>query len=1048
MNIIGEGLAPYVKNQIQTRQQIYGSLNRTPEQLLYLDNRSGFVRAISGVNIGPTFNPAGDDLKAVVKNYDGDRLAKNFILFGGTTNESKVLKAGIPTELLGTNYINNFAYGFGNLEFGIRPMPGIISMTNKSEGMGSLETTTLRIKAWNRIQLEIIDILYLRLGYGILVEWGNSNYFDNNNVYQPSNLNSIYTQFLNSQYSVQDLLDAIETTKRQSNGNYDAIYGKVVNFNWEFLSDGSYDITVTLRSVGDVVEAFQTAVYLTDEDTSTPTENTKTTEQTFVEQQTTQAVAAQDNTNIGISATELAAIQQSISENPATEAQIRAAQEIPTIDDDANSHILNKLFYDVRQKFIVGNSGIDQNQNYNSAKYQSSGDKYITYIRQTFQGNVGETTSQTQSDQYYIRLGSLLAYFKENIFPRYKKGQNFVPVLEVDYNTTTNLAYTTPVQVSSNPKICMVNVDVPSSDGTSKFLFAPQGEKYQTTVAGTQLGQIMNIYVNFDHISNIIDGNGDPKNQTTLIKFFEVLCNDLSVALGSINTFRPFIDKTTNTFKIIDEAKIPNKNEILKALGKPSPLSDPELKIYGYDLTQNVAETSLAGFVREFKLVTQIPPNFASIITIGAQSQGAVVGEDATALSRLNRGLEDRIKPEIINASSVTKPEDKTQPVEEKFPNSSKNFFEFISKIGINPKNPPGQDITKAPQLVDSQLNSYTNFAATYYEYLESKASIEQNAASGTMGFIPVGVGLTLDGISGLKIYNALKVETRYLPSNYPETMEFIITGLSHTVENNVWTTELQTIMQPTILANVKTIVPEFTETENAPQTTCGASAINRNVQPTNVPFDNRRFNSMKLAYDAVFNSRPDGDASLCARYTYNLAFKYIKSLLNQTTPDETLTPSGGNANDNVYWSNLTKLGYTQIVLGENLTKEEAINLINGLQYNIGDVVSYKANLTGGAGTPEASFTYGHTQIYTSNGINSSGWASSKPNNYGTSFVYNSKPWTCYKVVLHRAPNILGTTPSGSPAPLPAPTLNPNTFSQTPVAPNTSLPTPVAPNIF
>jgi hypothetical protein len=680
------------------------------------------------------------------------------------------------------------------------------------------------------------------------------------------------------------------------------------------------------------------------------------------------------------------------------------------------------------QKFGVGGTGIEENTNYQSAKYQPSGDQYITYIRQAFQGNTEKNVSKTKSDQYYIRFGSLLAYFKENIFPQYKKGQNFTPVLEVDYTTGTNLAYTTPVQVSSNPKICMVNVDVPSSNGTSKFVFAPLGEKYQTTIAGTQVGQIMNIYINFDHIINIIDGNGDPKNQTTLIKFFEVLCNDLSVALGSINTFRPFIDKTTNTFKIIDEAKIPNKNDILKALGKPSPLTDPELKIYGYDFPQNIVETSLASFVREFKLVTQIPPNFATIITTGAQAAGAVVGEDATALSRLNRGLEDRIKPEVINASSVTKPENKTQPVEEKFPDASKNFYEFISKIGINPADPPGQDIiTKGPFLIDGQLYSYTNFAATYYEYLESKAAIEQGTASGTMGFIPVGVGLTLDGISGMKIYNALKVETRYLPANYPDTMEFIITGLSHTVENNVWTTELKTIMQPTIIADVKAIVPEFTDIQPA-DTTCGAPVTNPNVQGTNAPFDNRRLNSMKASYDAVFNSRPDGDATLCARYTYNLAFKYIKSLLNQTTPDENLTPSGGNANDNIYWGNLSKLGYTQIVLGENLTREEAIALINGLQYNIGDVVSYKAKQPNGGNSAESSFIYGHTQIYTGTGITTSGWSSSKPNNYGTSFVYNAKPWNCYKVVLHRAPNIIGTTPAGSSAPLPTP-IAPNIFN-------------------
>jgi len=1035
MNIIGEGLAPYVRNQIITRQQIYGSLNRTTEQLLYLNNRSGFVRAISGVNIGPTFTPAGDDLKAIIKDYGGDKLAKNFILFGGTTNESKVLKAGIPTELLGTNYVNNLAYGFGGLEFGIRPMPGILSMTNKSEGMGSLETTTLRIKAWNRLQLEIIDLMYMRLGYGILVEWGNSNYYNNNNVYQPDNLNSLSAEFLAGTYNVQGLLDAIERKKRASSGNYDAIYGKVVNFNWTFVEDGSYDITVILRSVGDVVEAFQTAVFTNDNDSVNTGELTPEAQKQISQLNIEKVKALDDANGRDVSLQPSQQIEQQIrqfektrfnedvtfSSNAATE-----AQQVPTIDDAKNSHVINRLFYNVRQRFTNGDPKIIPNKAYSTSKFQPSEDNSITYLKQNFQGN--PTEGQTSSTQYYIRLGSLLSYFEQNILPKYKQGGNSIPILFIDYTTNTNLAYTTPVQVSSNPKICIVNVDVPSPDGTSKFIFAPQGERYQTTIAKTLVGQIMNIYVNFDHIINIIDGNGDPKNQTTLIKFFEILCNDLSVALGSINTFRPFIDKTTNTLKIIDEAKIPNKNAILKALGKPSPLSDPEIEIYGYDFPQNFVETSLAGFVREFKLTTQIPPGFAEIITIGAQAAGAVVGEDATALSRLNRGLEDRIKPAVVNAVNPNKPTSKTETLEIQFPNATPNFYEFIAKIGIDPTNPPGDNDQKLPLLIDEQLYSYTNLASTFYKYLESKASIEQGSASGTIGFIPVGVGLTLDGISGLKIYNALKVDTRYLPSNYPDTMEFIITGLSHTVENNVWTTDLQTVMQPTVVADVRAVVPKFTN-KQPPITTCGFPNINTLVQPPNNPTDNRRFGAMKASYNAVFKSRPDGDAALCARYTYNLAFKYIKSLLNKTSPDQTLTPSGGNANDSIYWSNLSKLGYTQIVIGENLTKEQAIAQINGIQYNIGDVVAYKASLTGGAGTPEASFTYGHTQIYVGTGITTSGWSSSKPNNYGTSFVYNSKPYTCYKIVLFRAPNIPGTSPAGG-ASIPF------------------LPTPVVPNVF
>ena len=47
-------------------------------------------------------------------------------------------------------------------------MPGITSMQTTSKGAyGSVEETILNIKAWNRIQFEIIDILYLRLGYGV-----------------------------------------------------------------------------------------------------------------------------------------------------------------------------------------------------------------------------------------------------------------------------------------------------------------------------------------------------------------------------------------------------------------------------------------------------------------------------------------------------------------------------------------------------------------------------------------------------------------------------------------------------------------------------------------------------------------------------------------------------------------------------------------------------------------------------------------------------------------------------------------------------------------
>ena len=43
----------------------------------------------------------------------------------------------------------------------------------------------------------------------------------------------------------------------ESCGNYDASLGKVVNFRWTLNKDLSYDITVTVRSVGDVIESLK-----------------------------------------------------------------------------------------------------------------------------------------------------------------------------------------------------------------------------------------------------------------------------------------------------------------------------------------------------------------------------------------------------------------------------------------------------------------------------------------------------------------------------------------------------------------------------------------------------------------------------------------------------------------------------------------------------------------------------------------------------------------------------------------------------------------------
>ena len=109
---------------------------------------------------------------------NGDELARNFILFNGTTALNN------PEGKSGLDVGGNSAYstwGIPNADFGFRPMAGIQSATIKHKNRGSIRMATVNIKAWDKISFEIIDILYLRLGFSILLEWGNSMYYEHEN---------------------------------------------------------------------------------------------------------------------------------------------------------------------------------------------------------------------------------------------------------------------------------------------------------------------------------------------------------------------------------------------------------------------------------------------------------------------------------------------------------------------------------------------------------------------------------------------------------------------------------------------------------------------------------------------------------------------------------------------------------------------------------------------------------------------------------------------------------------------------------------------------
>ena len=278
-NIVGEGFNKKITKQVQQRQKIYGSINRDNEQLSYLNSRTGWCRLVSGVSIDPqNFNNS-----AILRNLNlpaGTALAKQYMLWSGmssydNTDNTFSQRSGIAND---NSTFNTSAYGLGGTEYGIRPMPGIISAQIQTETRGSIKRATIKIQANNRQQFDIIDLLYMRLGYSVLLEWGNSSYYDNDGKYIEDNPYDLYNNFLSDtplfEFSYSDgtketkpltyntMLPAIQQLRIQSCGNYDAIFAKVVNFSWTFTKNGTYDITINLISLGDVIESLKTNTLL------------------------------------------------------------------------------------------------------------------------------------------------------------------------------------------------------------------------------------------------------------------------------------------------------------------------------------------------------------------------------------------------------------------------------------------------------------------------------------------------------------------------------------------------------------------------------------------------------------------------------------------------------------------------------------------------------------------------------------------------------------------------------------------------------------------
>lgn len=416
---------------------------------------------------------------------------------------------------------------------------------------------------------------------------------------------------------------------------------------------------------------------------------------------------------------------------------------------------------------------------------------------------------------YYIRLGALLQFIENNLIYWIQVDSIGSPMLKFDTEVESNLMYIeNDLQISVDPNICVINRTL-ILDG-NEYSFIPDDQKAEPfespLFSSSDYGQIMNIYVNMKWILLKLDELKDKNaNKVALIDFLNNIFSSINSALGGVSALETTIDENTNTVIIRDKNPIPNiDSKVIPILNSKLNRNIPNkyvlFDLYGYK--ENGAN-SHASFIKDFNFTTEISPQLSTMLTVGATANSTVVGENSTAFSRFNFGLTDRFKKEI-KTSKEEKDKVLNADIEEKkilwdkYSTTLRNYIAFLKRLSNK---------GEIPVLGKTGLNIYNNEGDTYKDTLTNLIIYKQqyeNAIQNTAklknsqlkhsflpgtGFIPFNMSLTMDGLSGMKIYNKFYLDTEYLPTNYPENAEFLIKNISHKIENNKWFTTVESIV-------------------------------------------------------------------------------------------------------------------------------------------------------------------------------------------------------------------------------------------------------------
>ena len=756
-------------------------------------------------------------------NFRGDTAAKNFILQGGAISLGEENELITNSGLNTTNEYYNGAYGWGGLdERGYVPMPGIVDASIIYKSDGAFAEGTINMKCFSRSQLILMDVLYMRPGVNLLLEFGWSTYLDNEGNLQTYDtfLSDALDFTLNkagievdedeNDCAIKDgspqatILGLIEKERETRNGNYEAMFGMITNFNWTFNpDDGSYNCQAKIIGHGDVIQglAINTSEPIEEITALSNAEAFGTAARSalnfdgptnFETQETDRDIPLEDNFTSNKLSTILISYYRKFKN--ANLKQLETGEGIfdKTSSDEGEGALGLKNYFRyekdylkyANQDFLLPNfASIEEPNNSNLSIKKGVLGLFGTRSKYNKKGKA--TDGLGDSIEVYIKFSVLLAILQHNFLLYGKDGKPYFYFnmkfqnLKDDANYIANY----PGQFSAVPFECIVPYQSITPSAGDFKIKQTLLNKVATSTSPTFLsdqgyaGKLSEVLLNIGMLTNLAGSSTmqDKDGKIKLSSFLNAVLDVINNTRGGINNFKIVTDSATSTIKIIDNTPIRWKTEF------PPNSDGTEMCVFN---TFGVKNKIGGSIVKSIDIQSSISKDMADVIAINVGGGSNGYNVNGTGLNKWSEGITDRIFPDLSDAPGEKEPDTKLKT----------QYNENILCIG---------------KTSSRFLNQYDNFIFTkkLAETMRTANDTYVSLLSGIMTsnnlinspyFLPFSYRMDLEGISGIRLYERFDLDNNVLPATYDnESLEMQISSCDHTVSSTTWLTKVVAIPQP-----------------------------------------------------------------------------------------------------------------------------------------------------------------------------------------------------------------------------------------------------------